>query len=92
MMGKTHGDTGTTPQGRGGFPQEGQRDIGISALPQPTLWVTAGCRETCLSHAQHSWVSAGLAEQKWMACKAQQVTVGGKTASSGLEQCDSLSY
>lgn len=68
-----------------------RRTSGMSALPQPALRVTAGCRKICLSHTQFSWVSAGLTQQKGMACKAQQVTVGGETAPSGLGQCDSVS-
>ena len=63
----------------------------MSASPGPALRITAGCRETCLSHTQLSWVSAGLTEQKQMACKAQQVSVGGEMAPSGLGQHDAVS-
>lgn len=63
----------------------------MSAPPGPALGVMAGCRETCLSPAQLSWVSAGLTEQKQMACKALQVSVGGEMTPSGLGQCGSVS-
>lgn len=64
----------------------------MSATPGPAFWVTAGCTKTCLSHAQLSWVSGGLTEQKQMACRAQQFAEGGEMAPSGLGPRDSVSF